>query len=205
MIFRKYAELIFYTLVQQILAPGKNSLLVPRLRELPAYGHPAHEILDVGCGPYSAFFTSDPYPIGCDFSGINMVSYVGHGAWGVVGNAEYLPFQSENFASVFSVGLFHHLDEGQVKRAVGEMFRVCRPGGRIVVVDGVLPIKPWHRPFAYIVRKLDRGRHMRYQPALVKLLCNQNPAWDVERLTTTYTGLEAVICRLKKPMQKEWQ
>ena len=203
MIFSRFAELTFYSLVQQILAPGKNSLLVPRLRELAASKHPAHEILDVGCGPCSALFKSGPYPVGCDFSGINMTSYVGHGARGVVGNAEYLPFRSGNFASVFCVGLFHHLDEGQVGRAVGEMLRVCRPGGSVVVVDGVLPTRPWRRPFAYIVRKLDRGRHMRYQPDLVKMLNKRNSDWEIERLTTTYTGLEAVICRLKKPMQKE--
>lgn len=44
-----------------------------------------------------------------------------------------LPFASGSFDSVFCVAVLQHI--GDVKKAVGEMARVTRPGGRIVAVE----------------------------------------------------------------------
>jgi len=48
-------------------------------------------------------------------------------------DACHLPFPNATFDSVFCVAVLQHI--GDVKRAVGEMARVTRPGGRIVAVE----------------------------------------------------------------------
>lgn len=49
------------------------------------------------------------------------------------GDAARLPFPSGTFDLVASANLIHHMDEPAL--AVGEMVRVCKPGGRVVVAD----------------------------------------------------------------------
>src|SRR5688500_7040311 len=48
-------------------------------------------------------------------------------------DACYLPFHTASFDSTFCVAVLQHI--GDVPKAVGEMARVTRPGGRIVAVE----------------------------------------------------------------------
>ena len=50
----------------------------------------------------------------------------------IVGNAERLPFESGSFDCVCSMGVLHHTPE--TGSAVREIFRVLRPGGRLIVM-----------------------------------------------------------------------
>lgn len=50
-----------------------------------------------------------------------------------LGNAEYLPFVSETFDSVFHLGGINFFNDR--KRAIGEKIRVAKPGTRIVIID----------------------------------------------------------------------
>src|SRR5205823_520870 len=52
-------------------------------------------------------------------------------------NAEALPFLDESFDVVFCRSSLHHFADPE--RAVTEMVRVCRTGGRIVLVDLIAP------------------------------------------------------------------
>ena len=54
-----------------------------------------------------------------------------HGRF-VVGNAERLPFQGGQFDCVCSMGVLHHTPD--TAGAVREVFRVLRPGGRVVLM-----------------------------------------------------------------------
>ena len=51
----------------------------------------------------------------------------------VHGNASYLPYGADQFDAVISVGGFN--DFGDKKRALEEMRRVARPGGKVVLMD----------------------------------------------------------------------
>jgi SAM-dependent methyltransferase len=54
----------------------------------------------------------------------------------VEGSGTALPFDADIFDLVLSVATFHHIaDPGEVRRALSEMVRVARPGGRILVWD----------------------------------------------------------------------
>ncbi len=50
----------------------------------------------------------------------------------LVANAEALPFKSETFECVCSMGVLHHTPSPQ--EAVEEIFRVLQPGGRLIVM-----------------------------------------------------------------------
>jgi SAM-dependent methyltransferase len=69
------------------------------------------------------------------------------------GNAESLPFVDESFDVVFCRSALHHL--GDPQRAVAEMRRVCRPGGRVVLVDLVAPDDGVRDRFDHVHRLLD--------------------------------------------------
>src|SRR4051794_26959079 len=50
----------------------------------------------------------------------------------LVGNAERLPFRDEAFDCVCSMGVLHHTPD--TEGAVSEVFRVLRPGGRVILM-----------------------------------------------------------------------
>jgi ubiquinone/menaquinone biosynthesis C-methylase UbiE len=53
------------------------------------------------------------------------------------GDIETLPFSENSFSVVLSRYAFHHfLNPGRV---LTEMVRVCQPGGRVMIIDAVLP------------------------------------------------------------------
>ncbi|MQA74322.1 MAG: methyltransferase domain-containing protein [Solirubrobacterales bacterium] len=54
-------------------------------------------------------------------------------------NATRLPFQAAGFDVVLASYLLHLLDRPALRRAVGEMRRVTKPGGRVVTVTPVAP------------------------------------------------------------------
>jgi putative AdoMet-dependent methyltransferase len=46
-----------------------------------------------------------------------------------------IPYEETSFDAVVSAFAIHHLDDDAKRRAVKEMVRVLRPGGRIVIAD----------------------------------------------------------------------
>src|SRR5204863_9245822 len=58
----------------------------------------------------------------------------------VPGNAEAVPFPDHSFDAVFSVTV---LEECDADRAIAEMVRVARPGGRIGIIVRALDLPQW--------------------------------------------------------------
>lgn len=56
------------------------------------------------------------------------------------GIAEELPYGDESFDCIVSTFFFHHIGFGLKKKALGEMRRVLREKGKIVIVDVDVPV-----------------------------------------------------------------
>ena len=69
------------------------------------------------------------------------------------GNAEALPFVDGSFDVVFCRAALHHI--GNPQRAVAEMVRTCRPGGRIVLSDLIAPSVDERDTFDHLHQLID--------------------------------------------------
>ena len=104
-------------------------------------------VLDVGCGPgllACAFAKVTAHVTGIDMTS-RMITLARqqqreaglHNMTWCEGVARDLPYDNASFSIVVSRYMFHHVvDPAAVLR---EMYRVCRPGGRVLVADPVLP------------------------------------------------------------------
>ncbi|MBB3885030.1 class I SAM-dependent methyltransferase, partial [Acetobacter oeni] len=100
------------------------------------------KVLDVACGP--GIVACELACSGAQVTGIDLTPAMIEQArqradrMGVTvayhtGDALHLPFQADSFDRVVTRYSFHHMQEpGKV---LAEMVRVCRPGGRVIVID----------------------------------------------------------------------
>jgi ubiquinone/menaquinone biosynthesis C-methylase UbiE len=107
-------------------------------------------VLDVGCGTgyFVRLIAAEVGPggraVGIDPS-ISMVEYARRKAAGSasshfqVGAAEALELSDDHFDVVVSSLVMHHLPEDLQTRALREMQRVLRPGGRVLVAEARSP------------------------------------------------------------------
>lgn len=102
---------------------------------------PAGKILDVGCGTgvLAGRLAAAGYEVtGVDPSAgmLEHVSQSGAGVEAVLGDATELPFDDGTFDLTMCVAVMHHVaDPEAVHRSLGEMVRVTRPGGLVLVWD----------------------------------------------------------------------
>jgi len=184
---------LLYRLLQSVLAPGADAGIARVIASVLSHLEIGGLVLDVGCGPVSRLWKVGLEPIGLDRSSAYATAYDrARRGRGVVGDAAHLPFADGVFASAWTVGLMHHLDDGTAGGVLGELRRVSRPDGHVVVLDAVMPRAPWRRPLAYALRRLDRGRFVRGEPALLNLL-HGHGRWQWTRHTYSYTALELIV------------
>lgn len=113
-------------------------------------------VLDVGCGPgyftrmLAAAVEPNGSAIGLD-AAPEMVEYATRRARRLpgcsfeVGSAESLAFEDGSFDVVASSLMMHHLPDDGRQKAVAEMLRVLRPGGRLILADFSVPSRGgWH-------------------------------------------------------------
>jgi len=124
-------------------------------------------VLDVGCGKgrfARVLFERNPAAkiCGLDISE-EMLAYVPAGIKKVTGTMTELPFAASTFDFVYATESLEHAVE--IDRAVAEMCRVLKPGGRLAIIDknaehwGRFKTPAWERWFER--RELEKllGRH----------------------------------------------
>ena len=66
-----------------------------------------------------------------------------------------LPFPKEEFDKVFSSLVFHHLEREEKKEALGEIYRILKPGGMLLILDWGRAENPLMRFLFYGVQIFD--------------------------------------------------
>jgi SAM-dependent methyltransferase len=163
----EHADVVRRSFERQVqLFSGPDSPFASRPSTSLSWIEPLDEdmiVLDVACG--AAHATEPVAPRVRQVVGIDLTSALLHiGAERLrdngIGNvllqeadAESLPFVDESFDIVFCRASLHHFADPN--RAVSEMQRVCRTGGRIVLVDVVAPAPDVRERYDRVHRLID--------------------------------------------------
>jgi ubiquinone/menaquinone biosynthesis C-methylase UbiE len=147
--FMRWSESYDRSVLQWLLFGPSHRALIRRLKAVA--GDRTVRVLDVGCGTgVFAGRVRQALP-SARVWGIDLVSGMlrkGRERWGkhsdsvqpVQGDSERLPFADGSFDFVTCANSFHHYPHQD--RAVVEMHRVLKPGGRLLIVDGYRDA-PW--------------------------------------------------------------
>ena len=136
-----------------------------RLRRLLDFisPRPGESALDVACGPgivTTALRQQGVRAVGVDLT-IEMIAEarVADGGSYVRGDGTCLPFRDGSFDVVLARNALHHLSEPA--RAVSEMARIVRPGGRVVLEDMQAPDDAAKREYHETIERLRDVAHVR--------------------------------------------
>jgi ubiquinone/menaquinone biosynthesis C-methylase UbiE len=141
--FKRWSDSYDRSILQWLLFSPSHRVLIRRIREVA--GDRPLKILDVGCGT-GVFATKVRAALPeMEVCGVDLVSemlHKGRPRWRldpghvfpVRGDSERLPFGSGSFDIVTCANSFHHYPRQD--RAVVEMRRVLKPGGRLMIIDG---------------------------------------------------------------------
>ena len=129
--------------VTQIAFGGRRRGVYTRITELSG-ARPGDRALDIGCGGgYLARLLAAAVTPGGQVTGLDTsapaIGYARKRAPAncsfVVGAAQDLPWPDRSFDVVASTLAAHHIPETARQDAFGEMYRVLRPGGALLVAD----------------------------------------------------------------------
>ena len=134
-------------------------------------GDESGTVLDLGCGTgeYAELFSANRY-VGLDLSP-HFVRYASARLPGfvfLVGDAQRLPFEDDRFHRVLVNGIIHHLDDGSADRLLGEVERIVRPSGDVLVIEDV-PSSAANLP-GRLMHAMDQGDHIRTAEAYAELI-----------------------------------
>jgi ubiquinone/menaquinone biosynthesis C-methylase UbiE len=142
----------YYDLVVRLLTPGHGGALHERLAELARLA-PDEAVLDVGCGTGAlALAAKARVGAGGLVHGIDaskeMIGQASRKAQKRrvpvdfrIATVEALPFPDRSFDVVFSTLMLHHLPRPLRRACAGEIARVLRPGGRVLMADFQAPAR----------------------------------------------------------------
>lgn len=129
--------------------PENDGEVLAVLRELNG----GERVLEVGCGKGRILKRVHERFPGCELEGVDIsegiLAYVPDFVRTERGEVEFLPYADGQFDLVYTVECIEH--SVNLRAAVRELARVCRPGGKIVIIDkqqsnwGRLATPPWER------------------------------------------------------------
>ncbi len=136
----------FYDVTVWLMSLGKSNA-IRKASIAPAQINPGDKVLDVGCGTGDLTLEAKKLagPSG-EVHGIdaspNMIRQAGRKASrnGVnvtfkIGLIEHIEFPENQFDVVLSSLMMHHLPDDLKREGLAEIYRVLKPGGRLLIVD----------------------------------------------------------------------
>lgn len=99
---------------------------------------PGNKVLDLGCGTghFSNYIFSKGFEVHAIDPSLKMLEFARNNFPNISfieGVASSLPFPDNSFDLIISIEVLRYLDTADVKQAYAEMYRVLKPGGRILV------------------------------------------------------------------------
>lgn len=76
-------------------------------------------------------------------------------------DARKMPFPDGSFDLAMFIGVMHHMDDKLVTDCLGEVSRVLKPSGRVIVAEPVFTPGRW---LSTVLLNMDRGRNIRDEP-----------------------------------------
>ncbi|HMP39548.1 MAG TPA: class I SAM-dependent methyltransferase [Roseiflexaceae bacterium] len=118
--------------------------------------------LDFGCGTgeFAPLFPAGSY-IGFDIARhyVRHAAYRHHGHYAVMSGGE-LAYRDQQFDAALVLGVFHHMPDALVRSSIAELYRVLRPGARLLIMEDVPSPRRWNLA-GHFMHWLDRGDHIR--------------------------------------------
>ncbi|MDO8430333.1 MAG: class I SAM-dependent methyltransferase [bacterium] len=132
--------------------------------------NPSDRVLDIGCGTgeFSPSFSKSKY-VGIDIDQKNITYAKKHykGDFRVADGTQ-LPFENGSFDKILIVGVFHHLSTADCKLVFGEMKRVLKKGGQILIMEDTKS----DRFLVKFMQSVDQGAYIRNFSEWNSLLSN---------------------------------
>ncbi len=179
-----------YEILAEIGFAGRRRSVFARLAALSGAG-PGDRILDVGCGtgywsrmlaplvgPEGRVIGVDPSPPMLEHARRRSPGNCSY----EVGEGQALPFPDVSFDIVVSSFAVHHMPRSARGAAVREMFRVLRPGGRLLIAE----FRPPVNPLAVRLAEMVAGPAVR--PTLPELLATLVPGAGLRVESTGTVG-----------------
>ena len=165
---------------------GFRQFMRPALERAIA-GVAAPRILDCGCGTGSNLETLRPYgsAVGFDLTRIGAEFAKAHGHRVAQASIAEMPFQKESFDLATSFDVFQVLPDVIEQAAIMEMWRVLKPGGRILLHVAALQIL--HGKHSVLSEEKRR-----YTPARLRSIV-ESANFRIERLTFDHFSLLPMI------------
>lgn len=165
------------------LALGKNMNVGPAGEGL---------ILDVGCGPgrascktFGEIPATNVISLDLDLAALTKAKSLFPGRRFFCGKAESLPLKNNTFVTVFSNVALPYMDPS---RALAEMYRVLRPGGRVLLAVHPLSftwseiVKAFPRPWPLLSRLFVIANGLQfYLTGTVGKIGSRTESWQSER------------------------
>jgi ubiquinone/menaquinone biosynthesis C-methylase UbiE len=148
-----------YALSQRLARPTTDRFRALIARHISP--GPETKLLDIGCGAgsYRSCFACDYWGVDNNPAYVDMANANLNGHFAVMDGTQ-LEFDDALFDQIITIATLHHLDDEQVTQMVREAIRVCKPGGRIHLLDAIMPVSP-NFAFKRLWFRLDRGGHPR--------------------------------------------
>ena len=165
-------------------------------------------VLEVGCGLCTDLLQfarggAEVYAIDLTEKGANLtrkrLTLYGLRGRISVGDSEHLPFENDYFDLVYSWGVIHHTPNTEA--AAREIVRVCKPGGRIMVMlyhrrsllalqawlyYGLLKGKPMLKPSEIIAERLESPGTKVFSPSEARELFDGVKNIRIQTIVTRY-------------------
>jgi ubiquinone/menaquinone biosynthesis C-methylase UbiE len=182
----------FETPTGRLVRKYESTLLLEFLKP-----RPGERILDVGCG--TGIFTQEVLDCGAIVTGIDLSVPMLKKAFIRMGNASFtglcadmsaLPFPSNSFDKVFSMTAIEFVADA--RRAIAELDRVTRKGGRIVVTT-LNSLSPW----AQQRQQKARNGHALFQKIHFRSpgdMCSIVPERSVIKTAIHFQNNDSVAC-----------